>query len=64
MKELQYTQIVHGEIITEDSRRNKVAQNYINSVDKKYKLQRAIFMVVYGISMVMILILIVATLGR
>ena len=64
MKELQYTPIVHGEIITEDSRRNKVAQNYINSVDKKYKLQRAIFMVVYGISMVMILILIVATLGR
>ena len=35
MKELQYTPIVHGEMVTEEYIRNMRAQNYIDEVDRE-----------------------------
>lgn len=64
MKELQYTPIVNGEMVTEEEARNRTAQDYINRIDKKYRLQRIIFLVVNGISTIAILMLIVLVLGR
>lgn len=64
MKELQYTPIVHGEMLTEEDIRNKNARDYINMIDKKYRLQRRIFLVINGISTIAILILIISVLWR